>query len=115
MIGLHNDAGSAGGDSPYFPGPEFSNSSNDAPSPSRRGRVRNADFGMPRREGLLGLARAYLEVQARLWTEHAGTPAVPAAESEKRPGAERRRAREASRPAAGRRGRGGAGAQGTRG
>ena len=81
MIGLHNDAGSAGGDSSYFPGPQLSNSSNDAPFPSRRGRVRNADFGMPRREGLLDLARTYLEVQARLWTELAGTPAVLAAES----------------------------------
>jgi DNA invertase Pin-like site-specific DNA recombinase len=80
MIGFNNDAGRAGGDSSYSPAPH-SGSSNDAPAPSRRGRVRNADFGMPGREGLLDLARTYLEVQARLWPELAGTTAVPAADA----------------------------------
>ena len=35
-----------------------------AAAPSRRGRVRSADFGMPERQGILDLARTYLEVQA---------------------------------------------------
>jgi DNA invertase Pin-like site-specific DNA recombinase len=35
---------------------------------------------MPERQGLLDLARTYLEVQARLWPELAGTTAVPAAD-----------------------------------
>ena len=81
MIGFNNDAGRAGGDSSYSPAPQLSGSSNDAPAPSRRGRVRNADFGMPGREGLLDLARTYLEVQARLWPELTGTAAVPAADA----------------------------------
>ena len=51
------------------------------PAPSRRGRVRSADFGMPERQGLLDLARTYLEVQARLWPDLAGTPGVPAADA----------------------------------
>ena len=80
MIGFNNDAGRAGGDSSSSPAPQFSGSGNDAPAPSHRGRVRNADFGMPGREGLLDLARTYLEVQARLWPELAGTTAVPAAD-----------------------------------
>jgi hypothetical protein len=33
---------------------------------------------MPERQGLLDLARTYLEVQARLWPDLAGTAAVPA-------------------------------------
>jgi DNA invertase Pin-like site-specific DNA recombinase len=81
MIGFNNDAGPTGGDSSSSPAPQFSGSGNDAPAPSRRGRVRNADFGMPGREGLLDLARTYLEVQARLWPELAGTTAVPAADA----------------------------------
>jgi len=44
-----------------------------------RGRVRSADFGMPERPGLVDLARTYLDTQARLWPDLAGTPAVPAA------------------------------------
>lgn len=81
MIGFNNDAGRAGGDSSSSPAPQLSGSSNDAPAPSRRGRVRSADFGMPGREGLLDLARTYLEVQARLWPELTGTAAVPAADA----------------------------------
>ena len=62
MLRFNDDAGPAGNVSSYSPAPQFSGSSNDAPAPSRRGRVRNADFGMPGREGLLDLARTYLEV-----------------------------------------------------
>jgi len=36
---------------------------------------------MPERQGLLELARTYLEVQARLWPDLAGTTAVPAADA----------------------------------
>ena len=72
------EAGSAGGDSSYSSGPTFPGSSGDAPRPHRRGRVQSADFGMPERQGLLDLARTYLEVQARLWPDLAGTAAVPA-------------------------------------
>ena len=42
-----------------------------------RGRLRGEDFGLTARPSLLGLARTYLETQARLWPELAGTPAVP--------------------------------------
>ncbi len=76
MIGFNNDAGHAGGDSPV---PQLSGSSNDA-FVSRRGRARSNDFGMPVRQGLLDLARTYLEAQARLWPDLAGTAAVPFAE-----------------------------------
>jgi DNA invertase Pin-like site-specific DNA recombinase len=81
MLRFNDDAGPTGSDSSYSPAPQFSGSNNDAPAPSRRGRVRKADFGMPGREGLLDLARTYLEVQARLWPELAGTTAVPAADA----------------------------------
>lgn len=81
MIGFNNDAGSAGGDSSSFPAPQSSGASSSAPAPSRRGRVRSADFGMPERQGLLDLARTYLEVQTRLWPDLAGTAAVPAADA----------------------------------
>ena len=72
MIGFNNDAGSAGGDSSYSPAPRSSGASSSVPAPSRRGWVRSADFGMPERQGLLDLARTYLEVQARLWPDLAG-------------------------------------------
>ncbi len=78
MIGFNNNAGSTGDDSSNSSSPKIPGSSNDAPSPSRRGRVRSADFGMPERSGLLDLARTYLETQNRLWPELAGTTAVPA-------------------------------------
>ena len=39
-----------------------------------RGRLRGEDFGLTARPSLLGLARTYLETQARLWPELAGTP-----------------------------------------
>ena len=81
MLRFNDDAGSAGNVSSYSPAPQFSGSSNDAPAPSRRGRVRSADFGMPERQGLLDLARTYLEVQARLWPDLVGTAAVPAADA----------------------------------
>jgi hypothetical protein len=42
-----------------------------------RGRLRGDDFGLTARPSLLGLARTYLETQARLWPVLAGTPAVP--------------------------------------
>ena len=48
-------------------------------SATGRGRVRSADFGMPERPGLVDLARTYLDTQARLWPDLAGTPALPAA------------------------------------
>ena len=67
MFRFNNDAGQAGGDSSSFPS-------------TGRGRVRSADFGLPERTGLLDLARTYLETQARLWPELAGTVAVPAAD-----------------------------------
>ena len=35
---------------------------------------------MPERQGLIDLARTYLETQARLWPDLAGTPVVPAAD-----------------------------------
>jgi nicotinamidase-related amidase len=38
-----------------------------------RGRLRGEDFGLTARPSLLGLARTYLETQARLWPELAGT------------------------------------------
>ncbi|MFM7033783.1 MAG: recombinase family protein [Planctomycetia bacterium] len=57
----------------------------DSPSPylpsSRRGRIRSTDFGLPERSGLLDLARTYLETQARLWPDLAGTSTVPAADA----------------------------------
>ncbi|MEX1076697.1 MAG: recombinase family protein [Pirellulales bacterium] len=77
MLRFNNNAGHAGADSSYFHATQISDSSNGAPVPSRRGRVRSADFGLPERSGLLDLARTYLETQARLWPELAGTPAVP--------------------------------------
>ena len=80
MLRFNDDAGPAGYVSSYPPAPQFSGANNDAPAPSCRGRVRSADFGMPERQGLLDLARTYLEVQARLWPELAGTTAVPAAD-----------------------------------
>ena len=42
-----------------------------------RGRLRGDDFGLTTRPSLLGLALTYLETQARLWPDLAGTPAVP--------------------------------------
>jgi site-specific DNA recombinase len=79
MLRFNDDAGPAGSVFSYSPAPQLSGSSNDAPAPSRRGRVRNADFGLPERAGLLDLARTYIETQARLWPELAGTAVVPAA------------------------------------
>jgi DNA invertase Pin-like site-specific DNA recombinase len=68
MFRFSNDAGQAGGDSSSSPS-------------TGRGRVRSADFGLPERSGLMGLARTYLETQARLWQELVGTAAVPAADA----------------------------------
>ena len=51
-------------------------------SSTGRGRGRSDDFGLPERAGLLDLVRTYLETQARLWPDLAGTPAVPAAEDD---------------------------------
>jgi hypothetical protein len=67
----------AGGAGPF----SFDDSSSPALPSTGRGRVRSADFGLPEREGLLDLARTYLEVQARLWPELVGTAAVPAADA----------------------------------
>ncbi|MBM3954766.1 MAG: recombinase family protein [Planctomycetes bacterium] len=71
MFRLNDSAGNAG-----------SPSSDPSPVPPalRRGggRVRGPDFGLPERAGLLGLARTYLEAQARHWPELVGTQAVPA-------------------------------------
>ena len=80
MLRFNDDAGSAGSVSSYSPASQSSDSANDAPAPSRRGRARNADFGMPGRDGLLDLARTYLETQAWLWPDLAGTAAVPTAD-----------------------------------
>ena len=43
------------------------------------GRPRTDDFGLPKREVLLGFARTYLENQTQLWPTLTGTAAVPAA------------------------------------
>jgi len=59
----------------------FDDSSSPALPQSGRGRVRSNDFGLPERSGLMDLARTYLETQARLWPDLAGTPAVPAADA----------------------------------
>jgi hypothetical protein len=68
MFRFNNDAGQAGSDSSSFPS-------------TGRGRARSADFGLPGREGLLDLARTYIEFQTRLWPELSGTAAVPAADA----------------------------------
>ena len=81
MLRFNDDAGPAGSVSSSSPAHQSCGSSNSAPAPSRRGRVRDADFGMPGREGLLDLARTYLETQARLWPDLAGTAAVPVADA----------------------------------
>jgi len=81
MLRFNDDAGPAGSVSSYSPAPQSSGANSSAPAPNRRGRVRSADFGMPERQGLLDLARTYLEVQARLWPDLAGTSAVPAADA----------------------------------
>lgn len=70
---ISSNAGGAGSFS-------FDPSSSPALPSTGRGRIRSADFGLPEREGLLDLARTYLEVQARLWPELVGTAAVPAAD-----------------------------------
>ena len=80
MLRFNDDAGPAGSVSSFSSVPQFPGASGSAPAPSRRGRVRSADFGMPERQGLLDLARTYLEVQARLWPDLVGTAAVPAAD-----------------------------------
>ena len=69
---ISSNAGGAGG----FPFDDSYNSSSQ--SSTGRGRVRSADFGLLGRRGLLDLARTYLETQARLWSELAGTAAVTA-------------------------------------
>ena len=79
MLRFNDDAGPAGSVSSYSPAPQSSGASSSVPAPSRRGRVRSADFGMPGRQGLLDLARTYVEVQARLWPELIGTAAIPEA------------------------------------
>ncbi len=81
MLRFNDDAGPAGSVSSFSPAPQSSGVSSSTPVPSRRGRVRSADFGMPERQGLLDLARTYLEVQARLWPDLVGTAAVPAADA----------------------------------
>lgn len=70
---ITSNAGSTGGFS--F---EDSSHSNHLPS-TGRGRVRGDDFGLPKRAGLIDLAHAYRDAQARLWPELVGTPAVPIA------------------------------------
>lgn len=55
----------------------FGSSDNSNGYRNGRGRLRGDDFGLTARPSLLGLARTYLETQARLWPELAGTPAVP--------------------------------------
>ena len=80
MLRFNDDAGPAGSASSGSPASRSSGASSSVPVPSRRGRVRSVDFGMPERQGLLDLARTYLEVQARLWPDLAGTAAVPAAD-----------------------------------
>jgi DNA invertase Pin-like site-specific DNA recombinase len=59
----------------------FDDSSSPSLPSTGRGRARSDDFGLPGRQGLLDLARTYIEVQARLWPELSGTPAVPAADA----------------------------------
>jgi len=69
MFRFNNDVGQAGSVSSYSPAPQSSGASSSVPAPSRRGRVRSADFGMPERPGLLDLARTYLKVQARRYAD----------------------------------------------
>ncbi len=71
MFRSNKDAGDAGNGSFGFP-------HNSNGYRYGRGRLRGDDFGLTARPSLLGLARTYLETQARLWPELAGTPAVPA-------------------------------------
>jgi len=73
MMDITSNAGGAGSFS-------FDDSSSPALPSTGRGRVRSVDFGLPERSGLMDLARTYLETQARLWPDLAGTPAVPAAD-----------------------------------
>ncbi len=70
MFRFNNDAGDAGNGS-------LGSSDNSNGYRHGRGRLRGDDFGLTARPSLLGLARTYLETQARLWPELAGTPAVP--------------------------------------
>ena len=70
MFRFNNDAGDAGNGS-------LGSSDNSNGYRHGRGRLRGDDFGLTARPSLLGLAQTYLETQARLWPELAGTPAVP--------------------------------------
>ena len=72
------DITSNAGDAGSF---SFDESSSPSFPSTGRGRARSTDFGLPGREGLLNLARTYIEVQARLWPELSGTAAVPAADA----------------------------------
>ena len=70
MFRFNNDAGQAGDGS-------LGSSDNSNGYRYGRGRLRGDDFGLTARPSLLGLARTYLETQARLWPELAGTLTCP--------------------------------------
>jgi DNA invertase Pin-like site-specific DNA recombinase len=70
MFRSNNDAGVPGQDS-------FGFQDNANGRHQGRGRARGDDFGLPDRETLVDLAATYLDIQARLWPDLVGTPAVP--------------------------------------
>jgi len=70
MFRSNNDAGVPGQDS-------FGFQDNVNGRHKGRGRARGDDFGLPDRETLVDLAATYLDIQARLWPDLVGTPAVP--------------------------------------
>ena len=70
MFRSNNDAGVPGQDS-------FGFQDNANGRHQGRGRARGDDFGLPDRDTLVDLAATYLDIQARLWPELVGTPAVP--------------------------------------
>jgi DNA invertase Pin-like site-specific DNA recombinase len=70
MFRANNDAGVPGQDS-------FGFQDNANGRRQGRGRARSDDFGLPDRETLVDLAATYLDIQARLWPNLVGTPAVP--------------------------------------
>ncbi len=74
MFNFNNHAGQPG-----KPDPSSLSTSCNEQQGRRLGRSQSADFGIPERTGLLDLATTYLETQARLWPDLAGTPAVPKA------------------------------------
>ncbi len=74
MFDFNNHAGQPG-----KPDPNSLSTSCNEQQGRRPGLSQSANFGIPEQTGLLDLATTYLETQARLWPDLAGTPAVPKA------------------------------------